>query len=194
MRPLPLRTLIAGPFRSTHNDVRPHGAGRFKATGGVHEAVEDIRFVPCCARLLRDLGCSAGPGATAASTLSPGAGPAGTTGTLTAGATRVPFKTSASGYFPAALVMPDSTDPVVAVHVASGKISASASFTLTYSSPPLMRMIRLPRQCRWLPRHPWRRGGHLEVWGRNPGRTPRLAGALPRGGPRQQSTIGHPVL
>jgi hypothetical protein len=86
--------------------------------------------------------------APAAITLDPASGPAGTTvtvtgtgfpkkspGTLSAGANAVPFTASASGYFTAALVIPESAHPVVPVTAASGRVSASAPFTLTYSSP-----------------------------------------------------------
>lgn len=86
--------------------------------------------------------------ATAAIKLDAASGPAGTTvtvtgtgfpkktsGTLSAGTNTVPFTASASGYFTAAVVIPDSADPVVAVTAVSGKVSASAPFTLTYSSP-----------------------------------------------------------
>ena len=86
--------------------------------------------------------------AAAAIKLDAGSGPAGTTvtvtgtgfpkkshGTLSAGANKVQFTASASGYFTAAVVIPDSADPVVPVTAVSGKVSASAPFTLTYSSP-----------------------------------------------------------
>jgi hypothetical protein len=76
--------------------------------------------------------------ATAGIKLDPASGPAGTTvtltgtgfpkkssGTLSAGANTVPFSASASGYFTAALVIPE----------VSGSVRASAPFTLTYSSP-----------------------------------------------------------
>ncbi|MFJ5859918.1 glycosyl hydrolase [Pseudarthrobacter sp. NPDC092439] len=80
--------------------------------------------------------------------LSPGSGPAGTkvtvtgtafpkktSGTVSAGSTSVAFKTSASGYFTADVVMPEAVDPVIAVRAVSGSVSASASFALTSSSP-----------------------------------------------------------
>jgi hypothetical protein len=54
---------------------------------------------------------------------------------LSAGANTVPFTASASGYFTAAVVIPESSDPVVQVTAVSGKVSAAAPFTLTYSSP-----------------------------------------------------------
>jgi hypothetical protein len=86
--------------------------------------------------------------ATAGIKLDPASGPAGTTvtltgtgfpkkssGTLSAGANTVPFSASASGYFTAALVIPEGTDPVVPVTAVSGSVRASAPFTLTYSSP-----------------------------------------------------------
>jgi hypothetical protein len=86
--------------------------------------------------------------ATAAIKLDPASGPAGTTvtvtgtgfpkkspGTLSAGASTVSFTASASGYFTAALVIPESAEPVVPVTAVSGRVSASAAFTLTYSSP-----------------------------------------------------------
>lgn len=86
--------------------------------------------------------------ATAAISLSPSTGPAGTSvkvtgtafpkkssGTITAGTTTVAFSTSASGYFTADIVMPESADQVLAVRALSGTTGASASFTFTYSSP-----------------------------------------------------------
>ncbi|WP_411374055.1 glycoside hydrolase family 26 protein [Arthrobacter sp. MPF02] len=86
--------------------------------------------------------------ATAIITLSPDKGPAGTTvtvtgtgfpkkspGTITAGTTAVAFKTSASGYFTAEVVMPVTEETALAVRASSGKAKASATFTYTYSSP-----------------------------------------------------------
>jgi hypothetical protein len=86
--------------------------------------------------------------ATAAIKLDTGSGPAGTTvtvtgtgfpkkgsGTLSAGPNTASFTASASGYYAASLVIPESTDPVVPVTAVSGRVSVSAPFTLTYSSP-----------------------------------------------------------
>ncbi|MCU1532328.1 MAG: beta-mannanase [Arthrobacter sp.] len=93
---------------------------------------------------------SAGPvqAAAASISLSPNAGPAGTSvtvtgtgfpkktsGTVKAGANTVAFTVNASGYFTAALVIPESADPVVPVQATAARTGASAPFTLTYSSP-----------------------------------------------------------
>jgi beta-mannanase len=94
------------------------------------------------------LGAAPAQAATPILTLSQNSGPAGTSvqvtgtgfpkkasGTVTAGTSGIPFKTSASGYFTAELVVPESADPTITVKAASGTASASALFTLTYSSP-----------------------------------------------------------
>ena len=86
--------------------------------------------------------------ATAIVTLSPDTGPAGTSvtvtgtgfpkkssGTVSAGTATAAFKTSASGYFTAELVMPPTDEPALAVRATSGAASAAATFTYTYSSP-----------------------------------------------------------
>jgi hypothetical protein len=86
--------------------------------------------------------------ATAAITLSPSSGPAGTSatvtgtgfpkkspGTVTAGTSQTGFTTSASGYFSASIVIPDAADGLVTIQALAGKASAAASFTLTYSNP-----------------------------------------------------------
>ncbi|MGC0236727.1 IPT/TIG domain-containing protein [Arthrobacter sp. SD76] len=86
--------------------------------------------------------------ATAIVTLSPDTGPAGTSvtvtgtgfpkkssGTISAGTATAAFKTSASGYFTAELVMPPTDEPALAVRATSGAASAAATFTYTYSSP-----------------------------------------------------------
>lgn len=80
--------------------------------------------------------------------LSPGSGPAGTSvtvtgtgfpkrtsGTVTAGANTAAFTANASGSFTAALVIPETAEPVVSVQASSAKARATAPFTLTYSSP-----------------------------------------------------------
>lgn len=109
-----------------------------------------LRNVLCLVLLLAWLPLGAAPAqaATPILTLSPDSGPAGTSvkvtgtgfpkkasGTVTAGTANVPFKTSASGYFTAELVMPESAEPTISVKATSGTASASASFTVTYSSP-----------------------------------------------------------
>ena len=110
-----------------------------------------LKFIlPVIAALALTLpaGITPAQAATAAISLSPGSGPAGTTvtvtgtgfpkktpGTVSAGSSTVAFTASASGYFTAALVMPESADPVVQVRAVSGKVTASAPFSLTYSSP-----------------------------------------------------------
>lgn len=94
------------------------------------------------------LGAAPAQAATPILTLSPDSGPVGTSvtvtgtgfpkkasGTVTAGTASVPFKTSASGYFTAGLVMPESAEPTITVRATSGTAGASAPFTLTYSSP-----------------------------------------------------------
>jgi Glycosyl hydrolase family 26 len=110
-----------------------------------------FRYMLCLVVLLAwALPLSAAPAqaATAAITLSPDTGPAGTSvtvtgtgfpkktsGTVSAGVNSAPFKTSASGYFNVELVMPEIADPTIAVRAATATASASAPFTLTYSSP-----------------------------------------------------------
>ncbi|WP_307857067.1 glycoside hydrolase family 26 protein [Pseudarthrobacter albicanus] len=61
--------------------------------------------------------------------------PKKTSGVVTAGPSSVAFTASASGYFTAALVIPQSADPVVPVQATAAKTGASAPFTLTYGSP-----------------------------------------------------------
>jgi len=86
--------------------------------------------------------------ASAAVSLSPASGPAGTSvtvtgtgfpkkssGTLTAGANSSPFKVSASGYFTADVVIPQSSESVVNVKATSGTVAASAVFTVTAAPP-----------------------------------------------------------
>jgi beta-mannanase len=113
--------------------------------------VKLLRHVLCYVLLLAwalPLGAAPARAATPILTLSPDSGPAGTSvkvtgtgfpkktsGTVTAGTAGAPFKTSASGYFTAELVMPESTDPALTVRAVSGTAAASAPFTLTYSSP-----------------------------------------------------------
>ena len=93
-------------------------------------------------------------GATASLALSPAKGPAGTTvtvtgtgfpkkgsGTLSAGASSSLFKVSATGYFTADVVIPQTSEPVLAVRAVSGTVTASAAFTMvaapaTAPSPP----------------------------------------------------------
>lgn len=86
--------------------------------------------------------------ASASVSLSPASGPAGSTvtvtgtgfpkkgsGTLTAGASSSPFKVSASGYFTANVVIPQTSDPVVNVKARSGTVAASAAFTVVTARP-----------------------------------------------------------
>ncbi|NSX37959.1 IPT/TIG domain-containing protein, partial [Pseudarthrobacter oxydans] len=94
-----------------------------------------FRYILCFAVLLAwaiPAGAAPAHAATAAITLSPNTGPAGTSvtitgtgfpkktsGTVTAGTANAPFKTSASGYFTADLVMPESAEPTVTVRAAT---------------------------------------------------------------------------
>ena len=109
-----------------------------------------FRYILCCAVLLAWVLPAAAPAqaATAAITLSPATGPAGTSvtvtgtgfpkktsGTVNAGTNSAPFRTSASGYFTAELVMPETSDPTITVRATTTTASASAAFTVTYSSP-----------------------------------------------------------
>ncbi len=113
-----------------------------------------FRYILCFAVLLAwalPAGAAPAHAAMAAITLSPNTGPAGTSvtvtgtgfpkktsGTVSAGTTSAPFKTSASGYFTAELVMPESAEPTVTVRAATATASASAPFTVTYSSPSIV--------------------------------------------------------
>ncbi|WP_258803551.1 glycoside hydrolase family 26 protein [Pseudarthrobacter sp. NS4] len=108
-----------------------------------------FRYVLCLVVLLAwVLPLSAAPAhaANPAITLSPDTGPVGTSvkvtgtgfpkktsGTVSAGTASAPFKTSASGYFTAEVVMPETADPTITVRAATATASASASFTVTYS-------------------------------------------------------------
>ncbi|TLM85936.1 beta-mannanase [Pseudarthrobacter sp. NamE5] len=110
-----------------------------------------LRYLLCSVLLLAwALPLTAVPAqaATPVITLSPDSGPAGTSvkitgtgfpkktsGTVTAATASAPFKTSASGYFTAELVMPESTEATVAIKATAAAASASAPFTVTYSSP-----------------------------------------------------------
>nr|WP_317614928.1 glycosyl hydrolase [Arthrobacter sp. AFG7.2] len=110
-----------------------------------------FRYVVCFAVMLAwVLPAAAAPAqaATPVITLSPSSGPAGTSvtvtgtgfpkkaaGSVSAGTNSAPFKTSASGYFTAALVMPATAEPAITVHAATTTAGASAAFTVTYSSP-----------------------------------------------------------
>ncbi|WP_286166947.1 glycosyl hydrolase [Arthrobacter sp. AQ5-05] len=86
--------------------------------------------------------------ATAAISLSPSSGPAGTSvtvtgtgfpkkspGTITGGTSPVTFTASASGYFKVDLVIPETNNPTVVIQATSGTAKVSAAFTITYSSP-----------------------------------------------------------
>ena len=81
--------------------------------------------------------------ASASLSLSPAKGPAGTTvtvtgtgfpkkgsGTLSAGTVSAAFKVSASGYFTADVVIPQTSQPILDVQAASGTVKASAAFTV----------------------------------------------------------------
>ena len=119
--------------------------------------------------------------------LSPAQGPAGTTvtvtgtgfpkkssGTLNAGISSAAFKVSASGYFTAAVVIPQTTQPALDVHATAGTVRASAAFTIvaapvTDPAPPAISSSPLRR------RHPGRAAG---IGGTGPGRVPRRRGAV----------------
>lgn len=109
-----------------------------------------LRHILCLVLLLAWLPLSAAPAqaATPILTLSQNSGPAGTSvtvtgtgfpkkasGTVRAATASAPFTTSASGYFTADLVIPDSSQSSITVSATSGTASATASFTITYSSP-----------------------------------------------------------
>ncbi|WP_082699389.1 glycoside hydrolase family 26 protein [Arthrobacter sp. EPSL27] len=81
--------------------------------------------------------------AAASISLSPAKGPAGTTvtvtgtgfpkkssGTVSAGTSSAAFKASASGYFTADIVIPQTSQPVLDVQAVSGTVRASTGFTL----------------------------------------------------------------
>lgn len=86
--------------------------------------------------------------AAATVSLSPAKGQAGTTvtvtgtgfpkkgsGTLSVGGSSSAFKVSASGYFTAAVVIPQTSEPVLTVQAASGTVKASAAFTVLAAAP-----------------------------------------------------------
>ena len=93
--------------------------------------------------------------ASASISLSPAKGPAGTTvtvtgtgfpkkgsGTVSAGASSAAFKVSASGYFTADVVIPQTSQQVLDVQAVSGTVKASAGFTViaaaTQPPPPVI--------------------------------------------------------
>ena len=94
------------------------------------------------------LGAVPAQAAAASISLSPATGVAGTlvtvtgtgfpkkgTGTLTAGVNSAVFKASASGYFSAAVVIPQTSAPFLDVQAVSGSVKASATFTIVASAP-----------------------------------------------------------
>lgn len=113
--------------------------------------MKPLRTLVCVLALLGiSLSLAAVPAqaAVASISLSPAKGPAGTTvtvtgtgfpkkgsGTLNAGASSAVFKVSASGYFTAAVVIPPTSEPVLAVQAVSGTVKASASFTVVAAAP-----------------------------------------------------------
>jgi hypothetical protein len=113
--------------------------------------VKNLRFIACVLALVVWAVTLTAPGAqaaTAAVSLSPSSGPAGTSvtvtgtgfpkkspGTVTGGTSTVAFTASASGYFEVEVVIPVTSDPVVVIQANSGKTTVSAGFTVTYSSP-----------------------------------------------------------
>lgn len=113
--------------------------------------MKTLRFVACVLALIAWTVTGTAPAVQAASasiSLSPASGPAGTSvtvtgtgfpkkaaGTVTGGTAAVAFTASASGYFRVDLVIPVTNDPAVVIQAASGRTTAAASFTVTYSSP-----------------------------------------------------------
>ncbi|MDQ0754257.1 glycoside hydrolase family 26 protein [Arthrobacter sp. B3I4] len=94
------------------------------------------------------VGLTPAQAASASISLSPAKGPAGTTvtvtgtgfpkkgsGTLSAGTSSAPFRVSASGYFTADVVIPQTADPLVTVRADSGTVTASAVYTVTATAP-----------------------------------------------------------
>lgn len=118
--------------------------------------MKPIRSLACVlALVVLSLSLAAVPAqaATAAISLSPAQGPAGTSvtvtgtgfpkkssGTLTAGTSSAAFKVSASGYFTAAVVIPQTTQPVLDIQATAGAVKSSAAFTVvapaTDPAPP----------------------------------------------------------
>ncbi len=114
-----------------------------------------FRYALCLLVLLAwasPVGGAPAQAATASITLGPDTGPAGTSvkvtgtgfpkkasGTLSAGSNSAPFKTSASGYFTAELVMPETAESAITVRAATATSSASAWFTVTPSSSAALR-------------------------------------------------------
>ena len=114
--------------------------------------MKPIRSLACVlALVVLSLSLAAVPAqaATATISLSPAQGPAGTTvtvtgtgfpkkssGTLNAGTGTAVFKVSASGYFTAAVVIPQTTQPALDVQATAGTVSASAAFTVVAAPAP----------------------------------------------------------
>lgn len=111
-----------------------------------------FRYILCLVLLAAalPLGLAPAQAAAPALSLSPASGPVGTSvkitgtgfpkktaGTVTAGQNTAPFRTSASGYFTADVVIPETAEATIVVRAATAAATASASalFTITYSSP-----------------------------------------------------------
>ena len=119
--------------------------------------MKPLRSLACVLALLGlSLSLAAVPAqaASASISLSPAKGPAGSTvtvtgtgfpkkgsGALSAGNSSAVFQVSASGYFTADVVIPQTSQPVLDVQAVSGAVKASATFTVvatpvTEPSPP----------------------------------------------------------
>ena len=112
--------------------------------------MKQLRSLACVlALMVAGLSAAAVPaqGASASISLSPATGPAGTTvsvtgtgfpkkssGTLLAGANQAAFKVSASGYFTADVVIPQTAPQVLNIQASAGTVNASATFTVV--APP----------------------------------------------------------
>jgi beta-mannanase len=121
--------------------------------------MKPLKSIACAlALVVLGLSLAAAPAqaASASISLSPAKGPAGTTvtvtgtgfpkkssGTLSAAASSAAFKVSASGYFTADVVIPQTSQPVLDVRAVAGTVTASAAFTVvaapvTEPSPPVI--------------------------------------------------------
>ena len=108
-----------------------------------------LAAVVCLMALSLSLTMVPAQAASPAISLSPAKGQAGTTvtvtgtgfpkkgsGTLSAGVNSAPFKASASGYFTADIVIPQTADPAVEIRAVAGAVAASAAFTVVAALPP----------------------------------------------------------
>ncbi|HEX9086414.1 MAG TPA: IPT/TIG domain-containing protein, partial [Arthrobacter sp.] len=121
--------------------------------------MKPLKSIACAlALVVLGLSLAAAPAqaASASISLSPAKGPAGTTvtvtgtgfpkkssGTLSAAASSAAFKVSASGYFTADVVIPQTSQPVLDVRAVAGTVTASAAFTVVVApvaepSPPVI--------------------------------------------------------